>query len=207
MEVLNDLQHDTLTETFNLGMGAAASALSKIVDEDVTLSVPQLVFMTRADVVKEISNEIKSVTGVIQQFNGMIGGQAMLLFPGSKSMELVRLLLKDIVPMSELTEFEEEALSEIGNIIINNTLASLADMFHGEITTELPAFAQGPCSSILSTNTNSIGVTDIVIFLRIDFALEKYAVNGFITIILDIESIQDLAHSIDRHLKRSGLTL
>jgi chemotaxis protein CheC len=206
MDVLNEIQSDVLTETFNLGMGAAAAALSEMVEEEVALSVPELLFMTKAQAAEVIAAQtIKTVTGVSQDFKGSVGGQAMLLFPGQKSLELVRLLLKDTVPINQLTEFEEEALSEIGNIIINGGLASLADMFGEEIISELPMFIQGTSTDILDVNVKSIGVADIILFLRVDFFVEKYEIDGYIAIILDVKSVQDLTQNIDNYLKRIGV--
>lgn len=206
MNVLNDLQNDVLTETFNLGMGAAASALSQMVEEEVKLSVPELLFMSKSEAAETIASQtVKNVTGVSQDFNGSVGGQALLLFPSHKSLELVRLLLKDAVPLNQLTEFEEEALSEIGNIILNSGLASLAHMFGEEIKTGLPIFIQGTTTEIFNDNTEELNETEIILFLRVDFHVEKYSIDGYITIILDVRSVQILKHNIDRYLKRVGI--
>ena len=45
MFVLNDLQQDALLEIFNIGVGKAAAALSKMTSEEVLLSVPTLEFL------------------------------------------------------------------------------------------------------------------------------------------------------------------
>lgn len=45
--------------------------------------------------------------------------------------------------MATLTEMEQEALSEIGNIILTGFLSSIADTLQIEIPTELPVFSHG----------------------------------------------------------------
>ena len=206
MDILNDLQRDVLTEAFNLGMGNAAAALNEMVDEEVILSVPELKFLTKAETAEAIAAQTTdSVSGVSQNFKGSFGGQAMLLFPGNKSLDLVRLLLKDTVPLDQLTEFEEEALNEIGNIIINGGLASLADMFGEEILSDLPVFVQGPSSDILEGEGNNIGATDVIMFLQVAFCLEKHSINGCIAILMDVKSINDLKQRIDNHLSSLGI--
>jgi chemotaxis protein CheC len=45
---LTELEHDALVELFNIGVGQAASAMSEIVNETVTMSVPAISFLTRA---------------------------------------------------------------------------------------------------------------------------------------------------------------
>lgn len=206
MKILNELQRDALTEAFNLGMGNAAAALSEMVDEEVTLSVPELKFMTKSEAAKTVMAQTpETVSGVSQNFKGSFGGQALLLFPGGKSLELVRLLLKDTVPMEQLTEFEEEALNEIGNIIINGSLASLADMFGDEIRSDLPIFIHGQSADILDNECDSVGKTDIILFLQVAFALEKHSINGCIAIVMDVKSVEDLIQRIDNHLSKLGI--
>ncbi|UUZ47426.1 chemotaxis protein CheC [Massilia sp. B-10] len=46
---LSELQHDALVEIFNIGVGHAARAMSDIVNEEVTMSVPHITFLNRAD--------------------------------------------------------------------------------------------------------------------------------------------------------------
>ncbi|MBL1277952.1 MAG: chemotaxis protein CheC [Ectothiorhodospiraceae bacterium] len=202
METFGDLQKDLLAEAFNLGMGRAAASLSEMVHEEVLLSAPEIVFMNKADAAKELGRQSSGdVSGVSQDFSGSFGGEAMLLFPIEKSLELVRLLLQDTVPLENLTEFEEEALNEIGNIILNAGLSSLADLFKQEIQTELPSFRQGSCEDLLQVNTNTPSDNESVLLLRVDFKLEKNAVDGYVLFLLDIQSTEALIDNINIYLK------
>lgn len=201
MKILNDLQQDMLIEAFNLGMGKAAASLSEMVQEEVLLSVPDIVFMNKANAANELSNQSAgNVSGVSQDFSGPFGGEALLLFPVEKSLELVRLLLQNTVPLENLTEFEEEALNEIGNIILNAGLSSLANLFGQEIKTELPYFRQGSCKEMLRVTDESSTTEDVVLLLRVDFKLKKHAVDGYVVFLLDMVSIKSLAESIDQYL-------
>lgn len=156
MGFLNELQQDMLTEAFNLGMGKAAASLSEMVQEEVLLSVPEITFLSHEEAAIELSNQSSGhLSGVSQGFSGPFGGEAMLLFPIDKSLDLVRMLLQDTVPLENLTELEEEALNEIGNIILNAGLSSLANLFGQEICTYLPKFKQGSCEDIMHVNNSA----------------------------------------------------
>ncbi len=201
--MLTELQKDVLTEAFNLGMGVAASSLSEMVGEEVQLSVPELIFTPKAEATTFLEAQSSgSLSGVIQSFNGPLNGYAMLLFPAQKSLELVRLLLQHTLPLEKLTELEEEALNEIGNIILNAGLSSLANLFEDEIPTSLPMYIQGMAQDILQVKEIKSGVSDTVMFLRVDFRLERHAVDGNVVFLLDVASIQDLSYYIDNYLSK-----
>jgi chemotaxis protein CheC len=53
---LSELQHDALVEIFNIGVGQAARAMSEIVSEEVTMSVPSIRFLNRADAAAMLGN-------------------------------------------------------------------------------------------------------------------------------------------------------
>ena len=203
MNLLNDLQLDALTETINLGIGNAASALSQMVNEEIILSVPQISFVSKNDAISLLNkNENLSVSAVSQDFDGPFNGKALLLFPVSKSLELVRLMLQDTVPMDELTEFEEEALNEIGNIILNSGLSSISDIFGEEITSGLPIFSQGHCETVI--NDKQSDNADVVLFLHVAFNIESKNIDGYVVYLLDLDSIDNLAAKIDRYLEKIG---
>ena len=198
---LNELQEDMLTELFNLGMGNAASALSEMVSEEVLLSVPEIKFMDKNELAKMLSKDSGGqISSVAQQFHGMLLGKALLTFPSEKSLELVRLLLQDTVPIENLTEFEEEALLEVGNIIINAGLSSLADIFEDEITSDLPTFKNGSCSEVINSTDNKDDSQTTVLYLQVDFSIELQNIKGYVIFLLNVESMENLTKSIDKYI-------
>ena len=131
---LTELQHDALVEIFNMGVGSAANAMSRIVNEEVAMSVPKITFQNRTDAATALGNrESRRISGVSQHYEGSFNTDAILMFPEEKSLEIVRLMVGDAVPMEELTEMEQEAMSEIGNIILNACVGTLANIFNTEL--------------------------------------------------------------------------
>lgn len=203
MVKLNELQTDMLTELFNIGMGNAASALSEMVSEEVQLSVPSISFMNKSELIKIL--EVDSgghISGVSQQFKGLIIGEALLTFPTQQSLELVRLLLQDTVPLDNLTEFEEEALTEIGNIILNAGLSSLADIFEDEITSDLPVFNSGSCSEVIDNSAQNIKMQETVLYLQVDFSIKKQNIKGYVIYMFEVESMERLSLLIENYINK-----
>ena len=198
---LTELQHDALVEIFNIGVGHAARAMSEIVNEEVTMSVPSITFVNRADAAAMLGNKERDrVCGVSQRYQGAFSTEAILMFPEDKSLDIVRLMVGESVPLKELTEMEQEAMSEIGNIILNSCVGTLANIFSQELSGSLPAYHVGTSEEIL---TASGGQADsVVLMLHIDFILETHQIHGYVAFILDLTALHDLQEQVDRYLAR-----
>jgi chemotaxis protein CheC len=198
---LSELQHDALVEIFNIGVGHAAKAMSDIVNEEVTMSVPMITFLNRSDAAAMLGHKNSDrVCGVSQHYEGAFATEAILMFPEDKSLDIVRLMVGESVPLQELTEMEQEAMSEIGNIILNSCVGTLANIFSQELSGSLPVYHVGTSEDIL---TASGGQGDsIVLMLHIDFILEKHQIHGYVAFILDLSALQDLREQVDRYLAK-----
>lgn len=196
---LGDIERDALTEVFNIGVGQAASALSQMVNDRVMLSVPSISFTSSASAARELTNDAGlRICGVSQRFHGTFDADAILMFPENKSLEIVRLMIGDEMPIEELTAMEQEALSEIGNIILNALIGTLANVFGSEFTSALPVFHFGTSSEILQSESKD--ASDLVMLLHIDFKLEMHQINGYVAFLLDVSSVQGLKGSINAFL-------
>ncbi|MES2318815.1 MAG: chemotaxis protein CheC [Pseudomonadota bacterium] len=199
---LTELQHDALVEIFNIGVGHAARAMSEIVNEEVTMSVPSISFVNRAEAASMLGNKDSArVCGVSQHYKGAFSTDAILMFPEDKSLDIVRLMVGESVPLKELTEMEQEAMSEIGNIILNSCVGTLANIFSQELSGSLPAYHVGTSEEILQA---SGGPADtVVLMLHIDFILETHQIHGYVAFILDLTSLHDLQEQVDRYVAKA----
>jgi chemotaxis protein CheC len=198
---LTELQHDALVEIFNIGVGHAARAMSEIVNEEVTMSVPSISFVNRADAAEMLGNKDASrVCGVSQHYDGAFSTEAILMFPEDKSLDIVRLMVGESVPLKELTEMEQEAMSEIGNIILNSCVGTLANIFSQELSGSLPAYHVGTSEEILTASGGAAQA--VVLMLHIDFILETHQIHGYVAFILDISALHDLKDQVDKYLAK-----
>ena len=186
---LTELENDALAEIINIGMGRAADSLSQMVAEEVKLSVPVLKLLQGAGAADEIARMTDhDISGVTQDFNGILSGRAMLLFPEKQSMNLVRLLLKDEVPLEMMSELEKEALTEVGNIILNACFGTVANTLTFELNSTLPEFVQGKTTALLNTKEGY----ESILILQVDFSLPSRDIKGFVTFLMDIDSLDVL---------------
>jgi chemotaxis protein CheC len=199
---LSELQHDALVEIFNIGVGHAAASMSEMVNEEVSLSVPSITFLNRAQAAEMLGNRDGArVCGVSQHYQGAFSTEAILMFPEDKSLDIVRLMVGESVPLKELTEMEQEAMSEIGNIILNSCVGTLANIFGRELSGSLPLYHVGTSDEIL---TASGGAPDtVVLMLHIDFTLERHQIHGYVAFILDLTALNDLQELVDRYIEKA----
>ncbi|MBY0243645.1 MAG: chemotaxis protein CheC [Burkholderiaceae bacterium] len=205
MITLNELQHDALVEIFNIGVGQAAASMSGIVNEEVTMSVPSISFLNRAEAAmllggKNKLDQLQRICGVSQHYEGAFQTEAILMFPEDKSLEIVRLMVGESVPLAELTEMEQEAMSEIGNIILNSCVGTLANLFQRELEGSLPVYHVGTSEEILSASGSASD--SVVLMLHIDFILEMHQIHGYVAFILDVSALHDLKEQINLYLDK-----
>ncbi len=201
MNQMSEFQQDAIAELLNIGMGTAAASLSEMVSEPVNLSVPSVEFLPQAQASKRILELVgNELTAVKESFSGTFWGDALLIFPEQQSLALVRALLKDEdLPLEMLSEMEQEALTEVGNIILNACLGSLANIFQQNLEYELPTFAQGTCDEVLKSAAPAGDGKDGVLLLKMEFSLQKTNVNGYLTLLMDVDSMDALSKEIDKY--------
>ena len=198
---LTELQHDALVEIFNIGVGHAAGAMSEIVNEEVTMSVPSISFLNRNEAATLLcNNQQRRVCGVSQRYVGAFTTEAILMFPEEKSLDIVRLMVGDAIALTELSEMEQEAMSEIGNIILNSCVGTLANIFSQELCGSLPRYHVGTSEDILAAS--GTGGDTVVLMLHIDFILEKHQIHGYVAFVLDLSALNDLQDQVDRYLAK-----
>ena len=200
---LNELQRDALGEIFNIGVGRAASSLSQIVTDTVLLSAPEVMLVHREDAAKVLlGSEFRQFSTVSQHFSGAFDAEAMLVFPESNALEIVRLMVGPHMSVEELSEFEQEAMCEVGNIILNACMSALADLFHLALNGTLPVHRFGDTESL---SFLSGGDSQMVLVLQVDMTISQQRVQGHILFLLSVASMQSLLDCLDTYLREQGL--
>ena len=201
-QFLDEFFIDAVTEVLNVAMGSAAFSLSEMINEEVLLSVPSVAFVDRNEAIQIITEKVKSkVSGVVQPFNGAFDGDALLLFPEEQSLQLVRAVLQqDDMSLEDLTDMEQEAMTEIGNVILNACLSSIADMFGKQVNGEIPGFIQGSIKNVFSLEKNSAHLDAVVLLLNMDFSVEKKKIQGYVTFLMDVDSVSKFKTNIEAYI-------
>lgn len=197
MKALSELQLDALTEVFNVGAGRAASSLSEIVGDEVKLSVPSVEIKKSLEIDSSLFSLSCGRFGtVIQQFSGPFDAEAILLFTEENALEIVRDMMGSQMNLDDLAEFEQEAMSELGNVILNACLSAIADMLNISFRSSLPHYSIAARDEILRRITHNSD-QEFILILNIDLSIEKRYTQGHLILLLKSASLSDLIEHID----------
>ncbi|WMW81731.1 chemotaxis protein CheC [Undibacterium cyanobacteriorum] len=200
MNNLSELHLDALVEVFNVGAGRAAASLSEIVGDEVKLSVPSIEIKKSTEVDSTMLAFNSSKFGVVSQnFSGPFEAQALLLFTESHALEIVRDMMGSQMGIEELAEFEQEAMCELGNIILNACLSAMADMLKISLDSSLPNYKIASLEDIFH-GLNQTEEQPYLLLLHIDLAIEKRHSEGHLIFLLSSMSLRSLVDQIERFL-------
>ena len=186
---LDDLELDALTELVNLGVSKAALSLREMIGHQVVLSVPSVSLMGRQRAIDLLGkNEPGELVAVHQVFEGDISGRVLLIFPETRSLELVRAVTSGDLPLEDIIELEQEALAETGNIVLNGCLATIANMLQRTLRISLPEILRGDSAELFKLPPPPEG-GDVVLFVYINFSVHERNLQGYIAMLMDMPSL------------------
>lgn len=202
---LNELELDALTELVNLGVSRSAASLRHMVGDEVLLSVPSVAVVTRAraaQIIGETGNG--RMVAVHQAFDGDISGRALLIFPETNSLELVRAVTGGGLPLEDIIELEQEALAETGNIILNGCLATIANMLQRSLRMSLPEILRGTGPDFFVLRDPAEAEQSAVLFLYITFSVRERDIRGYIAMLMDLPALASLKRLLAELIARTA---
>ena len=200
MEQLRELHLDALTEVFNIGAGRAAASLSEIVGDEVKLSVPSIEIKKTVEADATIIALNSARFGAVSQhFSGPFDAQAVLLFTEDHALEIMRDMMGSQMSIDELAEFEQEAMCELGNIILNACLSAMADMLQISLSSSLPTYKIATSDEIFK-EVSEAQDQPFILVLHIDLTIEKHHSEGNLIFLLSSTSLSKLIKQIEQYL-------
>jgi len=187
---LPELERDALGEIANIAMGRAANSIRQMVGHQVLLSVPAVEILSTeaaAQVVGTPDNRI--LVAVRQDFAGAFSGRAMLVFPETSSLELMRAVAGRSLSLKEIVESQDELLAEIGNVVLNNWVTTIANLLKRTLPMSLPKVVRGDGKRVFEVEES---VTTFALFLRVSFEINHFQMRGYVALLMDIPSIVEL---------------
>jgi chemotaxis protein CheC len=94
-------------------------------------------------------------------------------------------------------EFENEAMCELGNIMINACLASITDMLKIAIESTLPHYNIKSGAEIVEHITHAAN-KEFVLASHVDFSIEGLPTEGKLFFLLNASSLGNVASEINR---------
>lgn len=187
---LSEDQLDALGEIVNIGVGRAASSLSDLLGTRIELRVPKIQIKPRLE-------SQQTEMAILQTFEGSVSGTALLAFPQASGQQLAKLLggydPEDELPAIELSGI----LSEVGNIVLNGVLGSLANMIETDLKYCVPDFyVDRPIESLLQRIGDNEEAPDSIVVADTKFSVRSEAICGSVMLAFDLGSLESLLQKL-----------
>ena len=175
---LTEMEADIIGEVMNISMGAAATAMSDILDRKVSITTPRL----RIVKLGEFSyTHLEPVLGVLIKYVEGIGGINMLLLKVEDFKKILSHLLS--IDVNEITEFDEistSAIGEIMNQMMGSASSALASFLGIKINISPPEILDTTDSREIQQKLSTLG--EDLIIIGFDISIEGLVKSEFVSI-------------------------
>ncbi|MCY0875291.1 MAG: chemotaxis protein CheC [Firmicutes bacterium] len=167
---VNERTADLLREIGNIGTAHAASALSEMLRQPVSIQVPRVDLVPFDDMAELIGDPEQVVVGVYLTLSGDFTGSLFFVQTPQAAKSLIAEVLPDALATTRLSDMEISALAEMGNIMAANYLSSLMTFTGLQLSADVPMVAVDMAQAVLSVGLiRSLGVSHyaLVVHTRI----------------------------------------
>ncbi len=197
----NELQEiDLLNQVNEQAAQNASRALSKLIDRPVGVGMSKANIKKIEECEPLISQE-EVVAGIYLPLTGDIKGAALLIFPKETAFTLSDLLVKrEPGTTRKLTELDESALKEVGNIISGSYLTVLSNMLQIKTIEHIPNFSFDMFGAVVSQIiTDFAQKVEKALVIEIEFLFEPETIKGYFLLLFMVEQLEAILSSLEEN--------
>lgn len=182
--MLSDIENDALTELVNIAVSGAAVRLRAMVGTEVKLTVPAVSVVDGANAANAMEAlGLSSIMAVRQGFSGLLHGETLLVFPEGSYRDLVHAVLGVDMDEAEVDALTDDALGEIGNVLLLGFLSTIGTLLEIQFQVALPTVALSKPEAIFSGDNDQVAL-----FIYVNFIISGRKVRGYFGLILGVET-------------------
>ena len=133
-----------------------------------------------------------------QVFTGAVSGHALLLINRDGSDALTALLVDEKTAAIEGRAAKREALTELGNIILQGSMGVCGNLLRIHVTFSVPSLALETVDDLLSSLTIEEHELQFALLVQTRFELLQSQVSGYLVVVLGVTSLSRLLEELDR---------
>jgi len=190
-------QEDVLSELMNIGVGRASATLNEMVGHHIRLQVPCVKLIRKENLHEYVAyDDDTSLSSVQMNFRGEFDGNAVLVFPQEAASILVSSLTDEPQNPSEMDALKSGTLTEIGNILINAVLGSIANFLDVGLQYSVPDYLECKVDHLCALG----GQASTILLAEASFTIDELKVQGDILLFFHVSSFESLLSYVDREL-------
>jgi chemotaxis protein CheC len=186
------VDHDALTELFNIGLHRAAASLSELTGQRIIVDLPRLWVCPIEDTHVRLRELLDGELATVHQiFMGNMTGDAVLVLEYESATRLAALLTQGDVAMDgRLDQSAREVLTEVGNVILSSCLSAFGDMLRVSVTFAVPRIHVESLEGLLRSLKVEDDELHYTLLAATRFRLTEGEVGGYLMIAVGITSLE-----------------
>ena len=192
-EDMNLLELDVMKEISSIGTSHAATSLSKLLQKEVRISIPEVSVLGYDETVNRIGDIEELVAATLVQMSNEVNGLMLFIF----KLDLANVVLEKLIgtryeSFEQLDELAYSALEEIGNIIICSYVNAFTQLV-GEIDLSVPSSTLNMLGGILTVPIAEYGYeTDKLMYINAEFIIDGKKLSDGLLMLPDIASLNGI---------------
>jgi chemotaxis protein CheC len=196
--VLTEKQSDAIAELINIAFARTASSLSEMSGYRVLLDPPTIDIQPIGDLPHLLGTLINEEVATVHQiFSGPVSGDALLVLNYEGAVQLTDLLCAQQSHSGQLDTSAREALTEVGNILLNACLGMFGNMLQVHVSFSVPRLHLESLENLLGSITIGSEELRYAVVVSTAFHIKDSAVSGYLVLVLGVSSLDRLIRAIE----------
>ena len=197
-EDLNLQELDVMKEIGSIGTSHAATSLSKMLQKEIRISIPQVRVLGYDEAVDQIGDVESLASATLVKMTGDVDGLMLFLFNLRFANRILEKFMgKTFDGLEEMDELGASALTEVGNIIICSYINAFSQLAGMDIQLSVPSFTINMLGGILTVPMTECGNdTDQLMYFDADFLIEGEKMNDWLLMLADIASLNRILNKL-----------
>ena len=197
-EDLNLQELDVMKEIGSIGTGHAATALSKLLQREVRITIPKVQILDFDGAVKRIGKEEEIIGATLVQMSGDLDGLMLFLYDKRFARKMLKKLLQtEYKDFDAMDDMAFSALKEVGNIIICSYINAFSQLVHVDLHLSVPSSTVNMLGGILTVPMAAFGYeSDKLMYSNADFLMDGKSLPSWLLMLPDIHSLNTILEKL-----------
>jgi len=196
--VFTDKQKDAMKEIGNICAGNAATALSQLLDTNISIVVPRILFLPIEEVPAAVGGDDQLVAGLVLRVLGDLPSTIIFIFSQKDALALAGLMTgKPVSGGSVIGDVERSALKEVGVILANAYLGALGSFVGLGLVPTVPELIIDMAGAMLDYVLIELSCTsEFALLIESEFTELKAPIRGHFFLIPNSVGLELIIKSI-----------
>jgi len=197
-EEMNLQELDVMKEISSIGTSHAATSLSKLLQKEIRISIPEVNILGYEETVDKIGYIEELVTATLVRMSNEVNGLMLFIFKlDLANAVLEKLIGKQYESFMDLDELAYSALEEVGNIIICSYVNAFTQLVGVEIDLSVPSSTVNMLGGVLTVPIAEYGYeTDKLMYINAEFIMDGKKLSDGLLMLPDIKSLNDILEKL-----------